>query len=226
MNNAILKLEKVKKEFIMGQQRLAVLKDIDLEINRGEAVAVVGPSGAGKTTMLNIAGGLLSPTSGSVKLDQHELAGQSDEALAKLRNQLVGFIFQLHHLLPEFDALENVALPALIGNQDKSCVKQAKRLLDEVGLGHRYHHRPGELSGGEQQRVAIARALMNNPQLLMADEPTGDLDAATAKEIHDLLLSLNKKHHLTLVMVTHNPELAAQADRLITMKDGTIHFEQ
>ncbi len=223
MNEPILMLTKINKEFKVGRQALHVLKDLDLSVTKGEAVAVVGPSGAGKTTMLNIAGGLMSPTSGSVKIQNQELGHQGDELLARLRNQLVGFVFQLHLLLPEFTAQENVALPGLIGGRPKTeCLDKAKALLEEVGLAKRLDHRPGELSGGEQQRVAIARALLNDPQLLLADEPTGDLDGPTARDIHDLLLSLNKKRGQTLIIVTHNPELADLADRIISMKDGKI----
>ncbi len=223
MNEPILTLSKINKEFKVGRQVLHVLKAVDLTVFKGEVVAVVGPSGAGKTTMLNIAGGLMSPTSGSVRIQDHELGNQDDDILARLRNQLVGFVFQLHLLLPEFTARENVALPGMIGGRSKTaCLAKAKALLQEVGLEQRLDHRPGELSGGEQQRVAIARALMNDPQLLLADEPTGDLDGPTARDIHDLLLSLNKKRGQTFILVTHNPELADLADRIISMKDGKI----
>lgn len=223
MNEPALVLAGVTKEFPIGRGRLPVLKGVDLEVRQGEAVAIMGPSGAGKTTLLNIAGGLMHPTAGSIRIQGQELFAQDDEKLSRLRNQLVGFVFQLHHLLPEFTAEENVALPALISGLARGeAIRRSRDLLDQVGLAQRTGHRPGELSGGEQQRVAIARALMNRPALLLADEPTGDLDLATALEIHVLLMSLNRERGQTLIVVTHNPELAGLVDRVIMLKDGLV----
>jgi lipoprotein-releasing system ATP-binding protein len=222
-NSAVLELHQVTKSFTIAQNRLDVLKGIDLTIAKGEAVAVVGPSGAGKTTMLNIAGGLMRPTSGAVRILGQDIFGQGDEGLSRSRNRHIGFVFQLHYLMPEFTAEENVALPALIGGQDLTTARgRARELLRQMGLENREKHRPGELSGGEQQRVVIARALINNPTLLLADEPTGDLDLRTAREIHDLFLRLNQEHGQTIVVVTHNLELAKLMQRTITIEDGLI----
>jgi len=219
----VLELQAVTKSFTIGKNRLDVLNGIDLTIAAGEAVAVVGPSGAGKTTMLNIAGGLMRPTTGTVKIMGENLFAQNDEGLSRSRNQRVGFVFQLHYLMPEFTAEENVALPALIAGEDMAgALKRARGLLEHVGLAKRNQHKPGELSGGEQQRVVIARALINNPTLLLADEPTGDLDGRTAREIHELFLTLNRDRGQTIVVVTHNPGLARLMDRTITIEDGLI----
>lgn len=223
MSKLVLDVQNVVKTFNMGGSKLQVLKGINMEVEAGESIAIVGPSGAGKTTLLNIAGGLMTPTTGEVMVNGEQLNGQSDEALSQLRNRLVGFVFQMHHLLPEFSAIENVALPSVIrGHSMEEGRQKAAELLRQVGLKHRMEHRPGELSGGEQQRVAIARSLINDPALLMADEPTGDLDGSTADEIHQLLLALNKERKQTLILVTHNPELAKLTDRIIRMKDGHI----
>lgn len=223
MNKPILQLENVKKEFTKGEQNLAVLRDVSLEIMAGEWVSIMGPSGAGKTTLLNIAGGLMHPTSGCVKIDGDDLFAKSDEALSLSRNQNIGFVFQMHHLLPEFTAEENVMMPARIaGTAVGEALPRARQLLDEVGLEARAKHRPGELSGGEQQRVAIARAMMNQPKLLLADEPTGDLDGPTAREIHHLFKELNRKQGQTVIVVTHNPDLGALTNRTITIEDGRI----
>jgi lipoprotein-releasing system ATP-binding protein len=223
MNDAVLRLEQIAKTFAQGPRRLEVLKGIDLTVRRGECLAIVGPSGAGKSTLLHIACGLMRPSAGGVILEDKRLSDLSDLELSQVRNQRVGFIFQLHHLMPEFSAWENVALPALIaGAGHAQALARARELLDQVGLAERGTHRPGELSGGEQQRVAIARALINSPALLLADEPTGDLDAATAEGIHAVLQRLNREQGQTLVIVTHNPELSRLANRIITLRDGQI----
>ncbi len=223
MNKAVLQIQELTKTFSLGESCLQVLKGINLTVSAGEIVAIVGPSGAGKSTLLNIAGGLLRPSSGSVRLSEQAVFTCSGERLSWIRNRPVGFVFQMHHLLPEFSAMENVAMPGRIAGQSRASANQrARDLLKQVGLEGRWKHRPGELSGGEQQRVAIARALFNQPGLLLADEPTGDLDGTTAREIFQLLMKFNRERGQTLVVVSHNPELASQADRVITLQDGRI----
>ena len=227
MSENILELDKVSKVFKLGEVSLTVLQTVDFRVLKGEFVVIVGPSGTGKTTLLNIAGGLMQATTGEVNILGHSLSKQSEESLARVRNRYVGFIFQMHHLLPEFSAQENVAMPALIAGENKNKVMvRAKARLAEVGLADRWQHRPGELSGGEQQRVAIARALFNEAPLLLADEPTGDLDDKTAEGIHELLLDLNREYNKTLVVVTHNLELAKLADKIVTLKNGNITLDQ
>ena len=207
---------------------LEVLKGIDLQVEKGEILAVTGASGAGKTTLLQILGTLSAPDEGTLEIDGTKVfdgSGRSlkGDALAAFRGRKIGFVFQAHHLLPEFTALENVMIPALIaGRSAQSAKKDAQRLLELVGLQDRTTHKPSELSGGEQQRVAIARALVNSPAVLFADEPTGNLDSATKQEIHKLLFSLRDSLGQTLVIVTHDPELAALCDRSVVMKDGII----
>jgi lipoprotein-releasing system ATP-binding protein len=223
MNEPVLSLTGVGKVFRQAGRELAVLTDVHMTVERGACVAIVGPSGAGKSTLLHLACGLLRPTSGSVAVAGQMLSGLPDAELCRLRNAQVGFIFQLHHLLPEFSALENVMLPALLAGQIRAeAAAKAEGLLDQVGLSDRAKHRPGELSGGEQQRVAIARALINEPSLLLADEPSGDLDAGTAEGIHELLLRVNRGGGQTPVMVTHNPDLSKLAGRVVHIKGGRI----
>lgn len=223
MSDPVLICERVVKRFPQGTRTLEVLKGVELTAERGESLAIVGPSGAGKSTLLHIAGGLLRPSDGRVRLDGVWLEGAGDAELARVRNRQVGFVFQMHHLLPEFSALENVGLPARLAGEDPTRVRaRARALLDRVGLADRADHRPGELSGGEQQRVAVARALINQPALLLADEPTGDLDRDTAEGIHELLADLRRDRNLTLVVVTHNPDLSRLADRIITLRDGKV----
>lgn len=223
MSDPVLVLEQITKTFVQGGRQLTVLKGIDLTVRRNECLAVIGPSGAGKSTLMHIACGLMRPTSGNIRLENKMLSELGDTELSRVRNRHFGFIFQMHHLMQEFTAVENVALPALIaGEEQETASRRAAELLERVGLSERARHRPGELSGGEQQRVAIARALINRPSLLLADEPSGDLDAETADSIHALLLSLNREQGQTLVMVTHNMELARLADRTIHMKNGMI----
>lgn len=202
---------------------LEVLKGIDLSIGRGEVVSIVGPSGAGKTTLLQILGTLSRPTSGSIEIDGTAVHALSDRNLSKFRNTKIGFVFQFHHLLAEFSAFENVCIPGLIGRRPRAEVeRRAAELLDMMGLASRRDHKPGQLSGGEQQRVAIARALVNSPAVLLADEPSGNLDSHNRDEIHRLFFELREKLGQTIVIVTHDENLAAMADRKITMSDGTI----
>lgn len=205
---------------------LHVLKGVNLDIEKGEIVSVVGPSGAGKTTLLQILGTLDKATPGDqpeIRINGTAVTGLNDKALARFRNEHIGFIFQFHQLLPEFTALENVCIPAFIKglNKDEAETK-AKELLDFLGLNHRYDHKPNELSGGEQQRVAVARALVNDPQLILADEPSGNLDSESAENLHNLFFKLRDEFGQTFVIVTHNEELANMADRKLTMVDGKI----
>ena len=219
----MIKVTELKKSFQMNGYTLDVLKGITLDIPRGEMIAIVGASGAGKSTLLHMLGTLDRPTSGSVLFDGQDIFALSDDAQAEFRNKRIGFVFQFHHLLPEFTALENTFLPALIQNRPAAeAQEEAARLLTEVGLGERLHHKPGELSGGEQQRVAVARALMQRPDLVLADEPTGNLDTHTGDALFGLLRKLNKARGTTFVIVTHNDKLSAQANRIIRMEDGQI----
>jgi lipoprotein-releasing system ATP-binding protein len=202
---------------------LEVLKGVNLQINKGEIVSIVGPSGAGKTTLLQILGSLDKPSSGEVFVDNINFSKLKEKELASFRNNHIGFIFQFHQLLPEFTALENVMIPALIGKKDKRKTKEkALEILNYLQLSDRMEHKPNELSGGEKQRVAVARALINNPALILADEPSGSLDSKNKEELHKLLFELRDKFGLTIVIVTHDKELAALSDRVIEMKDGNI----
>ena len=209
----------IKKKF--GE--VDVLKGVDMTIGRGELVAIVGPSGAGKTTLMQIVGSLMKCDSGSVAIDGVDIGELSSSKLAKFRNNKIGFVFQFHHLLPEFTALENVILPALIASEDKAtATHRAKELLDRVGLGGRFEHKPSQLSGGEQQRVAIARALINSPAIILADEPSGNLDTHNRDELHRLFLDLKQQYNQTILMVTHDVQLAQMADRQIELIDGMV----
>jgi lipoprotein-releasing system ATP-binding protein len=211
------------KSFPMGEQTLTVLRGIDLTIERGELIAVVGASGAGKSTLLHILGLLDRPSKGTVCFEGQDLFQLSEAAQAEFRNRRIGFVFQFHHLLPEFTALENACMPALIQRREPQEVRQeAIGLLKDVGLGPRLQHKPGELSGGEQQRVAVARALLQKPDLVLADEPTGNLDTHTGDALFALMRELNKARGTTFVIVTHNDKLSAQADRILHMQDGQI----
>lgn len=202
---------------------LEILKGVDLEIKQGEIVSIVGSSGAGKTTLLTILGTLDRPTSGEVLIGNEPVFKLNDKKLAAFRNQNIGFVFQFHQLLPEFNAIENVCIPALIGNKSKKeSEKRAGELLELLNLKDRGHHKPSELSGGEQQRVAVARALINSPKVIFADEPSGNLDSANAQELHKLFFTLRDNFNQTFVIVTHNEELAKMADRTLTMRDGRI----
>ncbi len=210
-----------------GPETLHVLSGVDLDIRKGEMLAIVGASGVGKSTFLHIVGGLERPTSGKVLHGSVDVFGLNNDRLAQFRNEHVGFVFQFHHLLPEFTALENVMMPALIRNAGREeAVQLATRLLIEVGLGARLHHRPGELSGGEQQRVAVARALVLNPDVVLADEPTGNLDTHTGEAVHELLQKLNKQKGTTFIIVTHNDKLAIRADRVFRMAEGKLALER
>ena len=219
----------VHKTYRNGARELRVLKGIDLKIEKGKFVSILGPSGAGKSTLLHILGGLDEPTEGSVIFDNEDIYKLGDRKRAGLRNKKIGFAFQFYHLLPEFCALENVMLPALIKGK-RQCrgvwpyapTEDAQRLLELVGLKDRMYHRPGELSGGEQQRTAIARALVNEPELLLCDEPTGNLDSATGQGIIELLHKLNREKKTTIVVVTHEEGIAAKADKVVNIKDGEI----
>lgn len=202
---------------------LQVLKNINLKIEDSSVVTIVGASGAGKSTLLHIIGTLDKPDNGKVLIDDTDLCALSDKELAAYRNKNIGFVFQFHHLLPEFTAEENVALPALIAGKSKNdALKRAKELLDFLKLSDRLTHKPSQLSGGEQQRVAVARALANNPKLILADEPSGNLDTENARQLHQLFFDLRDQFHQTFVVVTHNPELAKMADKTIEIKDGRI----
>ena len=211
----------IHKSFQTGAETLHVLKGVDIGIKRSEIVSVVGASGVGKSTLLHILGALDRPTKGKVRLDSTDVFALSDKKLAHFRNKTVGFVFQFHHLLPEFSALENVMMPRLISGEEMSSIKEkAEHLLSEVGLADRAHHKPGELSGGEQQRVAVARALINEPQIVIADEPSGNLDRATGEELHNLISDLNQKKGYIFIIATHNQLLAQRAHRIITLVEG------
>jgi lipoprotein-releasing system ATP-binding protein len=226
MAEALVIIEDLHKSFEHMGQTLTVLKGIDLNIYPGQILSIVGPSGAGKSTLLHCIGTLDLPTSGRIRLAGEELTTMSGSRLAAIRNREIGFVFQFHHLLPEFDALENVMMPGLIqGRPRREMEKRAKALLEEVGLGHRATHRPGELSGGEQQRVAVARALVLGPKLLLADEPTGNLDSSTGDAVHDLFFQINREHGTTIVVVTHNPGFAESMPRVVRMKDGKVEMD-
>jgi lipoprotein-releasing system ATP-binding protein len=220
----LLKAEHLYKEYPTGEKEtLKVLRGIDLLIKKGEIDVIIGPSGSGKSTLLHLLSGLDRPTQGRVLFDGQDLFAMSEKELTGFRNSAMGFIFQFHHLLPEFSALENVALPAMIrGQKEQQYRKRAAALLEEVGLGDRLHHRPNELSGGEQQRVAVARALMNSPQIVFADEPSGNLDEENGIKLHNLIVHLARIHGFTFVIATHNPDLTKRADNIFRLSDGKI----
>jgi len=215
----MIQLHQITKSF----GSLQVLKGVDLKVNKGEIVSIVGPSGAGKTTLLQIVGSLDRPDSGSVVIDGTDIFSLKQKELSLFRNQHIGFVFQFHQLLPEFTALENVMLPALIAKKNfRKSESEAKDLLEFLGLNDRLLHKPNELSGGEKQRVAVARALMNHPSVILADEPSGSLDSKNREELHRLFFDVRNQFNLTIVIVTHDKELSALSDRIITMKDGMI----
>ena len=216
----------LSKVYQVGGASLQVLRELDLEVQSGEMVAVVGASGVGKSTMLHLIGGLDRPEAGSIDIGDARITGLSDAALVEFRNRRVGFVFQFHHLLPEFNARENVEMPMRIAGLPRAEVeRRARDLLSRVGLADREAHRPGMLSGGEQQRVAVARALVMRPTLLLADEPTGDLDESTADTLHDLLREMHREHGLTSVIATHNPRLAGACDRVLRLEGGRLKEE-
>jgi lipoprotein-releasing system ATP-binding protein len=219
----LLRADSLAKSYRIGSSTVTVFEKLSLEIRRGEMIAVVGPSGAGKSTLLHILGGLDRPDSGSVIMDGFDICKLSDVDLARMRNRRVGFVFQFHHLLPEFTTLENTMMPLLIGGENRrASSSRAITILERLGLGPRLQHRPGELSGGEAARVALARALVREPDILLADEPTGNLDSHTGEEIHHLLKRLHSEQELTSVIVTHNERLAAICSRVLHLEDGCL----
>jgi lipoprotein-releasing system ATP-binding protein len=223
MSSCLLEVRDLRKSFRTGVSRINVLDGINLSVMEGDTIALVGASGAGKSTLLHVIGTLDRPTSGSVFFRGDDVFALNEGALATFRNRSIGFVFQFHHLLPEFTALENVMMPALISGMAKDEARKiALALLEDVGLAHRLDHKPGELSGGEQQRVAIARALVLSPAMLLADEPTGNLDRKTSEEVHELLAGIQRKTGLTLIIVTHNELLAARMGKTIRLVDGRI----
>jgi len=222
----ILSASDIRRTFRMGAVEVPVLKGVDLDVDRGQIVALVGPSGVGKSTLLHILGALDRPTSGRLRIDGRDVFKLGEKELARFRNETIGFVFQFHHLMQEFSALENVMMPGLIKGQSRSSLRgRAEELLEVVGLAHRIKHRPGELSGGEMQRVAVARALMNDPELVLADEPSGNLDQAASKALNDLLWDLSRKDNRTFIIVTHNLELAENADKVVEISDGRVKKE-
>jgi lipoprotein-releasing system ATP-binding protein len=225
MSDPLVTVQNVTKTFEHEGRSLEVLKGIDLEIGRGEMVTIVGPSGAGKSTLLHLIGTLDLPTEGRILYDGRDVTRLGSSDLAEFRNRSIGFVFQFHHLLPEFTALENVMMPSLIQGGGR-LEDRARQLLDEVGLTDRLTHRPGELSGGEQQRVALARALLMKPKLVLADEPTGNLDSQTSNSVQSLIFDLNRRHGITFLIVTHSRDFAAMMPRRVSMKDGRIDSDE
>ncbi|MCB2199637.1 ABC transporter ATP-binding protein [bacterium] len=226
MNSAVinaLEATAISKSFQLGKRTIEVLHEVDFAVQRGEFVAVVGPSGAGKSTLLHILGSLEQPTHGSVKIDGEVISAMGEEARALLRRGTIGFIFQFHHLLPAFTALENVMMPArILAVPERDIEAEARELLESLGVGHRLDNKPTELSGGEQQRVAVARALINSPRVILADEPTGNLDRGTGRKLEEDLIRFARDKQAAVVVVTHNEEWAAKADRMINLVDGRI----
>jgi len=222
MSEAVIKVRDLSKVYELGEISVHALRDVSLDIYPGEMVAIMGPSGSGKSTLMNMIGCLDSPTSGEYYLDGEEVSKLEDDALAAVRNKKIGFVFQKYNLLPRANAIENVELPLRYSDNTADMTSRAKEMLIAVGLGDRMEHKPNELSGGQQQRVAIARALVNRPAIILADEPTGNLDSTSGKEIMDLLHKLNAEQGTTIVIVTHDAEVAAQAQRTIRLFDGKI----
>ena len=221
---AFVNVRGLNKTYLVGAQPIHVLRDLDLDVEKGEMVAIVGASGVGKSTLLHLLGGLDRADGGTVHVGEAEVSAMPDAALVEFRNANVGFVFQFHHLLPEFDAIDNVAMPMRIARAaPESAREHASALLRRVGLGERVTHRPGMLSGGEQQRIAVARALVMNPALLLADEPTGDLDENTADSLHALLREMHAERGLTSIIATHNPRLAAACNRILRLEQGRLH---
>lgn len=221
----IVNCQQLGMTYTEGPNNVEVLKNINLKIERGERIAIVGTSGSGKSTLLHLLGGLDLPSAGSVWIDGQEMSGLSDKRRGEIRNQYLGFVYQFHHLLPEFTAVENVAMPLFIRGIDAEVAKnKAAELLDEMGLGHRLDHRPVELSGGERQRAAIARALVTEPNIVLADEPTGNLDESTAQTVFGMMLELNQRIGTALVMVTHDQKLASKMDKVYHLEGGVLRL--
>ena len=223
MSELVFRLADVVRTYRQGRKKLEVLRGVGLEVREGETVALVGPSGAGKSTLLHVAGLLEKPDAGEVFVSGEACGNLGDDARSHLRRHNIGFVYQYHHLLPEFSALENIVIPQIIGGSNKQEARQrAGELLDDLGLSERADHRPGQLSGGEQQRVAIARALANAPKIVLADEPTGNLDPHTADDVFALLLALARSAGLAAIVATHNPNLAARMDRIVRLEEGVL----
>ncbi len=222
MPDLVIQVQEVTKIYRMGSVEVPALRGVSFEVSRGELVAIMGPSGSGKSTLMNILGCLDRPTSGEYILDGQPVATLNDDQLALIRNRKVGFVFQNFNLLPRLTAWDNVELPLRYAGMLRGTREKARAALEAVGLGERLHHKPNELSGGQQQRVAIARALVNNPAIILADEPTGNLDTRSGEEVMALLVSLNRDQGTTIVLVTHDPEIAAYAERVIHIRDGRI----
>ncbi len=224
MSDIILKLEKINKSYKEKTEKLHIIRDLDLDVKKGEFLSILGKSGSGKSTLLNLIGILDKPDSGKIYYSDEEIKSFKEVRMDKMRNKFLGFVFQFHYLLPEFSALENVMMPGLINSKERKndLSKRAEELLDTLGIADRLSHKPTELSGGEKQRVAIARALINNPKILLADEPTGNLDDETSVTIHNLLRKINKELGQTIIVVTHSNELAGIADRKVYLKKGII----
>ncbi|RCK73474.1 MAG: Cell division transporter, ATP-binding protein FtsE [Anaerolineae bacterium] len=226
MTDWVIEAENITKVYRMGSVEVPALRGVSLRVARGSVTAIMGPSGSGKSTLMNLLGCLDRPTSGKYVLDGENVAELNDNQLASIRNRKIGFVFQTFNLLPRATALNNVELPLRYSNANGNRVEKARQALEAVGLGNRIHHRPNELSGGQQQRVAIARAIINHPSIIFADEPTGNLDSKSGEEIMDLLMTLNRQMGTTLILVTHDPDIATYADRVIFIRDGQIVREE